>query len=91
MKLHSQKWGKQHWADAWTECRTAVRKRLCAPSTAEFPTGMQYTSYLGDGDYFIEAHVDVENAMGGTARVEWACSVHHQKGEGWGIQGVEVK
>jgi hypothetical protein len=91
VKLHSEEWGDQNWSYAWGECQRAVRQKLRAPSTAEFPTGMQYTSYLGNGDYFIEAHVDAENAMGGTVRVQWMCSVEHREEGGWAVQRVETK
>jgi hypothetical protein len=58
---------------AYSECRTAIRLRLKAPSTADFPIG-QSADYVITGDtVIVTSFVDAQNSYGAKLRSTWRC------------------
>lgn len=74
---------------AYSACTRAVRERLRAPSTADFPWADYRWAKREGGDYLITSHVDAQNAFGAQIRSNWMCIVR-QSGNSWVVQEATV-
>lgn len=77
---------------AFIVCEDFVRDRLVSPSTADFP---KYTKEavdtLGENRYLVTSYVDAQNAMGGTPRTAYVCSVRYEPGsKQWLLEGLVI-
>jgi hypothetical protein len=68
-------------------CENQVKEQLRSPSTADFPAMMRLVQYNADRSVAtISAHVDAENAFGGTVRTSFTCRVERNaSGDGWRV------
>ena len=75
---------------AWLMCQQFVKKRLKAPSTADF--GSFFKDYqnpheivepLGQNKFRIRAWVDSQNGFGATLRTYFTCELEHREGDMW--------
>lgn len=69
-----------------------VKRRLRAPSTAEFPyvtaDGVR-VEHLGEQVYMIQAYVDAENAFGGTVRTYFVGTMEQVERNKWQLRSLE--
>lgn len=84
------------WPDkiaAYVMAQRCVEERLRSPSTAKFPWGAeQYTMYLGDGKYQIDAYVDSQNGFGAMIRNKFTCTIVSQdSGKTWSCMGCTLQ
>ena len=87
---------KAEWpnkAQAYIMSQEFVKERLKSPSTAKFPWGAeQYTMYLGDGKYQIDAYVDSQNGFGAMIRNKFTCTIVSQdSGKTWNCKGCVLQ
>lgn len=77
-------------AGAYVACEDAVRERLKAPATAQFPDFREaFVRDLDKGVWQVMAHVDAENGFGALLRSDWTCRVLAASGR-WNIQNLEM-
>jgi len=69
------------------QCREAVRPKLKAPSTAQFPGGEKVES--SGTTYRVFGQVDAQNSFGAMLRTDYRC-VATLDGAEWDVYSVEV-
>lgn len=76
---------------AYQACKSLVRDRLKAPSSADFPwvRSSDVTEALGGGRYRVRSYVDAQNSFGGMIRNRYDCTVRYSSGS-WVAEGVSV-
>ena len=76
----------ESWIGAYVTSQGFVKQRLISPSKAEFPNATKISArYLGDCRHRIEAHVDGQNAYGGTLRKPYTAVVRYEGDDSWEI------
>lgn len=60
---------------AFVQCKTFVKERLKAPSTADFPILDRESINMGDHTYVIRSYVDSQNSFGAMIRNKTFCKV----------------
>lgn len=78
---------------AWVMAQEAVKTRLKAPSTAEFPWFSEdYVSTDGECGYVVAAHVDAQNGFGAQIRSRFVVALEHvPESGGYRIGEVAIK
>lgn len=67
-----------------------VKKRLKAPSTAEFADFSASTVvHQGDGIYSVRSYVDSENSFGAKIRIKFSAKVQEKENEKWELLNLE--
>jgi hypothetical protein len=77
---------------AYNTMARVVKKRLRAPSTAEFPglwTKKDHVQYRGDGVYEINSWVSAENGFGGKVRTRFNGKIQRDRGD-WSLVSLQV-
>ena len=73
-------------------CKEFVRRQLVSPSTAEFPLySADLVDSLPNATYRVRGYVDAQNAMGGTPRTSYVCTVLYlPQEESWALVELEI-
>jgi hypothetical protein len=89
--MYSEAWAGDNTSAAWIMCQDFAEQRLRAPSTAEFPWMSDADiNYMGDGEFYIRAYVDAENAFGAKLRNDFVCRIQHDEGKRWTLKNMEI-
>lgn len=80
---------------AFEMCKSFVKDRLKAPSTAKFRNyfeddGEVRVSGFGDGPYIVISTVDSQNGFGAQIRGTFTCSVTNSSGDNWRLNSISV-
>ena len=77
---------------AFIICEEFVRDRLVSPSTADFPNySKEAVDTLGGNRYLVTSYVDAQNAMGGTPRTAYVCTVRYEPGsKKWFLESLVI-
>jgi hypothetical protein len=63
-------------------CQDAMRRRLKAPATAQFPLVREVdVDRTGDGKYSYRSYVDSQNSFGAMLRTQFSCDAETDDGE----------
>jgi hypothetical protein len=77
--------------DAFVMCQEAVKRRLKAPATADFPWySDSFVRYLDVGRFRVSAYVDAENSFGAKIRSYYTCVVKSTDGHHWTLESIEI-
>ncbi len=75
--------------DAIYPCKEFVKRRLKAPSTAEFPWSGQKAAKTAHGTYVVQSYVDAQNGFGAMIRNHYVCEVVRTDNK-WKLEDVVV-
>ncbi len=67
-------------AGAEIHCKGAIRDRLKAPSTADFPWWATETVEYEPGAYRVWSYVDAQNSYGAQIRTQYLCTIRYRGG-----------
>ena len=76
-------------SEAVVVCQNFVRKRLRAPSTADFPW-LDRQVVRTRSAFHVHSYVDSENMYGAKIRTSWDCTVSRQ-GQTWHLLHLELE
>jgi hypothetical protein len=78
---------------AWTMAKTAVKSRLRAPSTAEFPWySGDYVRRFGNCRFVVNSHVDAQNGFGAMIRNRFTVELDYDgQGDSWRVGEIIVR
>lgn len=62
--------------EAFIECKSFVKNKLKAPTTAKFPFSDYNAVNQGNGRYTIFSYVDSQNSFGAMLQTKYACQLH---------------
>ncbi len=72
-------------------CEAAVKQRLKAPATADFPFGnARNVEVLGNNRYRLRSHVDAQNSFGANLRTNFVCIMAGSGESPAGYQLIEL-
>lgn len=73
-------------------CQEFVRRQLVSPSTAKFSSyAAGAVDSLANATYRVRGYVDAQNAMGGTPRTSYACTIRHDASDdSWGLVELDI-
>jgi len=63
--------------NAYFVAQEAVKQRLKAPATADFPLEPLRTAHKTDGAIELASYVDAENSFGANLRLRWYCKLRY--------------
>ena len=80
---------------AFDICKSFVKDRLKAPSTAKFRNFFQddgevSVSGYGDGPYTVISSVDSQNGFGAQIRSSFTCTVTNTSGDSWHLDSISI-
>jgi len=82
--------GSRNDVEAYLYSTEFVKKRLKAPSTADFSSKRESTVLkLGEHEYAVTGYVDSENGFGAKIRSNWSTKVR-KEGDGWVLEHVQI-
>lgn len=80
---------------AYQMAQRFVKKRLKAPSTADFPSLLSddvTVGYLGDCTHEVAAHVDAQNGFGAQVRRAFYAKIQNEQGTAnWRLLDVSIQ
>lgn len=68
-------------------CENAVKAKLRAPSTADFPFGMSMSVAMNDTAATLQSYVDAQNGYGAQIRTNFVC-VAEKKSGAWTVEAA---
>jgi len=77
----SKKTEKVSEAAAWHVCQHYVKQKLLSPATASFPLFYDRFSKVDETTFWLEGHVDSQNAYGAEVRTSFQIKVQYTGGE----------
>ncbi|WP_204702944.1 peptidoglycan-binding domain-containing protein [Halanaerobacter jeridensis] len=78
-------------SEAWARALIFMKRRLKAPSTAEFPWDYdRYVTYLGSNKFSINSYVDAENSFGAKIRTHFTMELKYLGNGKWSIISLET-
>ncbi len=74
---------KKRDREAYRIAKEAVKTRLLAPATAEFPSSVKYLTMqlVGVESYTFDSYVDCENVYGAKIRLQWVVKLWYHQDE----------
>lgn len=75
---------------AYIDCRDAVKLRLKAPASADFPGAGSATITHTGKNWFVSSYVDAQNGFGAQIRSEWTCTATHTGSNNFRINSVNI-